>query len=96
VSYKWHLKISTSFSACLSSREYMQIRNSLLILSRIRENFPVLRKLGNSIRNQLIKLEDDEREDVKMMAMRYAQMLNQLEGTWKSEDDFYTVSLPFL
>ena len=42
------------------------------------------------------ELEDDEREDVKMMAMRYAQMLNQLEGTWKSEDDFYTVSLPFL
>jgi len=91
VSYKWHLKISTSFSACLASKEYMQIRNSLLILSRIKENFPVLRKLANSIRNQLIKLEDDEREDVKMMAMRYAQMLNQLEGTWKNEDDFYTV-----
>jgi len=92
VSYKWHLKISSAFTLGLASKEYMQIRNSLLVLSRIKETFPVLRKMAFSLRVPLKKLEEDEREDLKMIAMRYSQMLSLQEPNFKTDDEFYLVS----
>jgi len=49
----------------------MQIRNSLLILSKIKDHFPVWKKIGLALLEAVSKLENDERDDIKMMAKRF-------------------------
>lgn len=46
VCHKWHYKLAKAVVTCLESKDYVQIRNSLIILIKIIPFFPVLIKLG--------------------------------------------------
>lgn len=49
VCHKWHYKITKALVVCLDSKDYVQIRNSLIILIKILPHFPVLIKLFHII-----------------------------------------------
>ena len=62
-----------AFATCLDSKEYMQVRNSIIILTKIESFFPRLRKIGASLEKSIATIvETEEREDLKVMALRYS------------------------
>ena len=56
VCHKWHYKITKAMVVCLDSRDYVQIRNSLIVLIRILPHFPVLAKLSQIIEWKIEKV----------------------------------------
>jgi hypothetical protein len=80
-----------AFTACLESKEYMQIRNALLMLTKIIDYFPIVRKLASSIEEVVAKLKEDEREDLKVLATRYHAMLSTKKSSWIAEELFHLV-----
>lgn len=49
VVHKWHHKIAKALVVCLESKDYVQIRNALIVLIRILPFFPVITPLGSVI-----------------------------------------------
>jgi hypothetical protein len=80
-----------AFSACLESREYMQIRNGLIMLTKIIDYFPVVAKLATSMEEVVTKLKEDDREDLKILATRYHAMLSNKKSAWIAEESFHSV-----
>ena len=64
----------------------MQIRNALIILAKLTESFPVVRKIGLALEAKVTKLKDEEsREDLKVLATRYHAMLQAGKPKWLAE-----------
>lgn len=61
VCHKWHYKITKALVFCLDSKDYMQIRNALIILMRILPHFPVLAKLSQIIERKVDKVREEEK-----------------------------------
>ncbi|EGI68470.1 THO complex subunit 2 [Acromyrmex echinatior] len=55
VCHKWHYKITKAIVVCLDSKDYVQIRNSLIILIKILPHFPVLAKLSQILERKVEK-----------------------------------------
>ena len=69
----------------------MQIRNALLMLTKIIDYFPIVKKLAISIEEVVAKLREDEREDLKVLATRYHAMLSTKRPSWIAEESFHLV-----
>ncbi|XP_011049684.1 PREDICTED: THO complex subunit 2 [Acromyrmex echinatior] len=61
VCHKWHYKITKAIVVCLDSKDYVQIRNSLIILIKILPHFPVLAKLSQILERKVEKVREEER-----------------------------------
>ena len=46
VCHKWHYKIAKALVVCLESKDYVQIRNALTVLTKILPHFPVIVNLS--------------------------------------------------
>merc|ERR1712223_2189263 len=55
VVHKWHFKIAKALVVCLESKDYVQIRNALTILTKILPHFPVIAKLNGGIEKKPTK-----------------------------------------
>ncbi|KAF9623440.1 hypothetical protein IFM89_003024 [Coptis chinensis] len=88
VHWKWVQKITKLLTQCLESTEYMEIRNSLIVLTKISSVFPVTRKSGIYIEKRLNKIKGDEREDLKVLATGVAAALAARKSSWVTEDEF--------
>ncbi len=65
------LLLFEAFTACLLSKEYMQTRNCIMLLTRIESYFPQIDSLALELEHAVEKLiENEAREDVKVMAIR--------------------------
>lgn len=94
VCHKWHYKITKALVFCLESKDYMQIRNSLIILMRILPHFPVLEKLSNIIERKAIKVRDEEknkRQDLFVLASSYVGQLKARASQMIHEEEFHQV-----
>ena len=92
VCHKWHIKIARSFVNCLESSDYMQIRNSLYILTKIYPVFPVISRIGEVLESKVEVIKDkDTREDLKVLASRYFAMLVKRRSSYVPEDKFHQV-----
>ncbi|KAK3925484.1 THO complex subunit 2 [Frankliniella fusca] len=94
VCHKWHYKITKAMVVCLDSKDYVQIRNSLIILRNILPHFPVLIKLGHIIQKKLEKIceeEKNQRQDLYAIAMSYIGMLKSKTPTMIPESSFHQV-----
>lgn len=70
ISVKWHKKITDSFVACIESRDYMCIRNSILILTKIAKFFPYFKQNGWALEAVVTSLvQNEKREDLRVLAM---------------------------
>ncbi|KAJ3129193.1 THO complex subunit 2 [Nowakowskiella sp. JEL0407] len=79
---KWHSKLGKAFETAMLSGEYMQIRNSLIILDRVQEYFPLLVTTGKSLEVAVKSLQGDSREDIKLMAQSYGVKLKNSRSKW--------------
>uniref|UniRef100_A0A182W6T4 THO complex subunit 2 n=1 Tax=Anopheles minimus TaxID=112268 RepID=A0A182W6T4_9DIPT len=94
VCHKWHYKITKAMVFCLDSKDYMQIRNSLIILMRILPHFPVLAKLSQILEKKVEKVREEEknqRQDLFVLASSYIGQLKAKAGQMMLESDFHQV-----
>ncbi|KAK3166323.1 hypothetical protein QOZ80_1AG0044350 [Eleusine coracana subsp. coracana] len=88
VHWKWSSRITKALNQCMESKEYMEIRNALIVLTKISSVFPVIRKSGVNLEKRVAKLKGDEREDLKVLATGVAAALAARKSSWLSEEDF--------
>ena len=58
VCHKWHYKIAKALVVCLESKDYVQIRNALTVLTKILPHFPVIVNLSVVIEKRIDKVID--------------------------------------
>ncbi|KAL2342397.1 hypothetical protein Fmac_003682 [Flemingia macrophylla] len=88
VHWKWSQRITRLLIQCLESSEYMEIRNALIMLTKISGVFPVTRKSGINLEKRVAKIKSDEREDLKVLATGVAAALAARKPSWVSDEDF--------
>ena len=54
--HKWHYKIAKALVVCLESKDFVQIRNSLIVLTKIIQHFPVIQNLATVIEKRVEKV----------------------------------------
>lgn len=88
VHWKWSGRITRLLIQCLESNEYMDIRNALIILTKISSVFPVTKKTGFNLEKRVSKIKADEREDLKVLATGVAAALAARKSAWVSDEEF--------
>ncbi|KAK6626298.1 hypothetical protein RUM43_006609 [Polyplax serrata] len=94
VCHKWHYKITKAILVCLESKDYTQIRNSLIVLIKILPHFPMLVKLAQIIEKAIEKVQQEEknqRQDLYILAMSYGGHLKAKAPTMVKDSDFHQV-----
>ncbi|XP_066598314.1 THO complex subunit 2 isoform X3 [Prorops nasuta] len=94
VCHKWHYKITKAIVVCLDSKDYVQIRNSLIILIKILPHFPVLAKLSQILERKVEKVREDERgqrQDLHVLATSYSGQLKAKTPHMIRESEFHQV-----
>merc|ERR1719189_855122 len=94
VVHKWHFKIAKALVVCLESKDYVQIRNALTILTKILPHFPVIAKLNGVIEKRIEKVCNDEKEsrkDLYIKAMSYSGQLRNRKNSVLKEHEFHQV-----
>lgn len=94
VCHKWHYKLAKAMIICLESKDYVQIRNALIIMIKIIPFFPVLHKLSQIIEKKIEKLREEEknkRQDLYTLAISYLGQLKQriAGGHIMAENEFH-------
>ncbi|XP_054719951.1 THO complex subunit 2-like [Uloborus diversus] len=92
VCHKWHFKIAKALLLCLDSGDYVQIRNSLLVLRKVSPHFPAIVSLGLALERRIekIKLEEKEkRPDIYVLATGYSGVLKSKKPTFIQESEFH-------
>ena len=88
--HKWHIVLYRGFVDCLESKEYMKMRNSIVILDKISEYFPKSSVVGNNLIMKVKPLlQEETREDMKVLLTRYNAVLQHNQPKWISEQEFY-------
>lgn len=62
VCHKWHYRLTKAFILCLDSGDYIQIRNSLIILTKLLPFFPVMISFAQAIERRLDNIRNAERD----------------------------------
>ncbi|KAA8529838.1 hypothetical protein F0562_034393 [Nyssa sinensis] len=88
VHWKWSQRITRLLIQCLESPEYLEIRNALIMLTKISSVFPVTRKSGINLEKRVAKIKSDEREDLKVLATGVAAALAARKPSWITEEEF--------
>ncbi|KAL3652904.1 hypothetical protein CASFOL_002585 [Castilleja foliolosa] len=88
VQWKWSQRITRLLIQCLESTEYMDIRNALIMLTKISSVFPVTRKSGINLEKRIAKIKSDEREDLKVLATGVAAALAARKTSWVTDEEF--------
>ena len=79
---------------CLESKDYVQIRNALIILIKILPHFPVMQKLSQMIEKKVEKIIEDEKKDSRgltTLAVSYNGLLKTKSSQFIREQDFHSV-----
>ncbi|KAK3812693.1 MAG: transcription factor/nuclear export subunit protein 2-domain-containing protein, partial [Linnemannia elongata] len=80
--YKWHTRLFRVFVGMLDSKEYMRIKNSIMILREIAPCYPVLSIIGNKLFSIVQNLAATEtRDDLKLMANAYLGVLKKQQDS---------------
>uniref|UniRef100_A0A1X7TAJ4 THO complex subunitTHOC2 C-terminal domain-containing protein n=1 Tax=Amphimedon queenslandica TaxID=400682 RepID=A0A1X7TAJ4_AMPQE len=92
VTHKWHYKITKSLVMCLESKDYIQIRNGLLLLTKILPHYPKVEHLSLVLERRVGKIieeEKDKRQDLYVLAIGYAGMLKTQAPNLIPETEFH-------
>ena len=79
----WYHSMAQSFLAILGAGEYLEMRNALLVLTKMIGVFPKYRTVYSHLERTVAKVKtSDSREDIKVLAARYHGLLQreQREG----------------
>jgi len=92
VCHKWHYKLTKCFIVCLESEEYLQMRNSLIILTKILPQYPRLTGFCSALEKRIEKIktnEKDKKQDIATLAMVYLGQLKQRKSQMVDESKFH-------
>ncbi|KAL8617110.1 hypothetical protein ACOMHN_014280 [Nucella lapillus] len=92
VCHKWHFRITKAIISCLESGNFIQIRNALIILTKILPHFPRIVQIGMAIERRVDKLskeEKDKRPDLYVLAIGYSGQLKMRKASWVPEANFH-------
>ncbi|XP_040063218.1 THO complex subunit 2 isoform X5 [Ixodes scapularis] len=92
VCHKWHFKITKALVICLESGDYVQIRNSLIVLTKVLPHFPVMTNLGQALERRIEKIRQEEKEkrpDLFALATGYAGQLKGKKSELIPEHEFH-------
>ncbi|KDN40871.1 hypothetical protein K437DRAFT_258489 [Tilletiaria anomala UBC 951] len=80
---EWHQSLFDAFSFCIESREYMRFRNTIVVMTRVAELFPILGDHGSKL---VVKVEgaamEEAREDLKILLQGLLAVLKKHEKRW--------------
>ena len=84
----WNLRLKSTIVSCVKSKEYMHIRSSLVLLSKIADSFPTRKKYGTMVMEAVEALEKEEtgRSDLSLMAKSLGTILRKRSATWIDDD----------
>jgi THO complex subunit 2 len=74
---KWHKWMEKVYATTLQSEEYMQIRNTLIVLTKVIDVFPSNKSTAVRLLQIVEVLTNEDREDIKIMAKRYYALLGK-------------------
>jgi THO complex subunit 2 len=85
----WHSSLTWALKACLNSGEYMQIRNSIIVLRTIVPVYPALVHQGTQL-TEIVKTlsERESRNDLKLAALSLRGPLKNREKAWVQPQAF--------
>merc|ERR1719468_911185 len=92
VCHKWHYKIAKALVVCLESKDYVQIRNALIILNEIISQYPLIQNLGHVLEKRVEKVcneEKDQRADLYIKARSYQGKLSMNRARMVKEHEFH-------
>lgn len=79
---KWHQLLFNALQTCLSSTEYMHIRNAISVLKAVAENFPAINFHGNQLQKLISGLGQSDQGDIKVPSLSLMADLNKAEKSW--------------
>ena len=79
---KWHGMVFGAMQNCLSSTEYMHIRNAISVLRSISQHFPVITFHGTSLQKIITSLAMSDMEDVVVSSKAVMGALTRREKSW--------------
>lgn len=80
---KWHRNLNGALKTCISSGEYMHIRNAINVLNNVHQYFPAVNWMGQSQLTSIGELSKSEtREDLKVAATSLIGALKRREKDW--------------
>lgn len=87
--FNWHSHLNGALHTCFDSKEYMYIRNGIIVLRAIVQVFPALNFMGEKIVKQVTKLSEEEtRQDLKLAAKSLLGPLRTGEKHWMMPQAF--------
>uniref|UniRef100_A0A6G1S584 THO complex subunit 2 n=1 Tax=Aceria tosichella TaxID=561515 RepID=A0A6G1S584_9ACAR len=95
ICYKWHYRLTRSFSVALESNNYIQIRNALIVMISIIDYYPAIKHFGKGIGIKIEEVrtnEKENRQDLYALATAYAGRLDEIRSRMIPESNFHTVS----
>ncbi|EPQ27722.1 uncharacterized protein PFL1_04859 [Pseudozyma flocculosa PF-1] len=80
---KWQDMLQAAFRACLTSKEYMRIRNAIVVMTQISPFYPLLDSQGNEMLAIVEKLgAPEQRVDLKTLALGLLATLRGRKKDW--------------
>ncbi|XP_067949225.1 THO complex subunit 2-like isoform X2 [Watersipora subatra] len=94
VCHKWQFRMTRAAIACFESGNYTQIRNALIVLTKVLPHFPMIIGVGQALERRVDKVHKEEKEkrpDLYALAMGYAGQLKGRKGHWLQDHVFHYV-----
>ncbi|KIX09526.1 uncharacterized protein Z518_00606 [Rhinocladiella mackenziei CBS 650.93] len=82
VLFKWHGHLYTALQKCLTSPEYMHVRNAISVLRSISTVYPTVNYHGTGLQKAVDKLRESDKEDLKVSSQALLGALHRREKIW--------------
>lgn len=92
VCHKWHYRLTKALILCLNSEDYIQIRNSLVVLTKIIFFFPLITNFAQAIEKRVDSIREQEknnRKDLYALATGYLGQLKSKRSSFVPEQEFH-------
>jgi THO complex subunit 2 len=92
ITFKWHFKLTKALVVLLESKDYMQVRNGLIVLTKVLPYYPKVYHLSIALEKRVEKIMEEEKEkraDLYALAIGYAGMLKLHKQNLVPEADFH-------
>jgi THO complex subunit 2 len=80
--YRWHCVVFSALQACLSSAEYMHIRNAISVLRSISQHFPAINFHGTALQKTITSLSTSDKADIVVSSKALIGTLTRQEKSW--------------
>ncbi|RMZ88312.1 hypothetical protein DV736_g4459, partial [Chaetothyriales sp. CBS 134916] len=92
ICYKWHSQLQSALNNCLTSPEYMHVRNAISVLQAVSDVYPVVNWHGTYLQKSVDKLKASDKEDLKVSSQALLGTLTRRSKSWIAPQDFKPIT----